>query len=422
MKMLSLPHRFSMVAQDYIDFDPVLRWFEWTFDEEMVRVDFRSCESANFQSLALLVLYIWHLRVDGKFVEMVYQDERAGTASSMWSDLGARGWSQVLYGEALNFEGNRHKPLIAVRGTEERQRALRELDEYTANFDINYRSYLTDIANELLYNTLEHGQAWRKIRGKDQRIPSLIQFSWYEARQELSVMVADLGVGIKAHLEKTYPAFESDEEAIRYAMQPETSGTFGAQSEYSQRNNAGVGLYVSTQLMQRLRSDMWIVSGDGQVHVSPREITSKRLESRWPGTLVLFTVRLRTHPPEIVYEAARAEIRENARKSAAGTNGKREEERFVVSVVNFFGRYPEDKPEAIRFRDKHLLPAVQAGKPILLDFRDVVQTTHSFLNALLSGPIRAYADKGMNPYKYVRVANAPAEIRESVDFVLDTNT
>lgn len=422
METLNLPHRFSLVAQDYINFDPVLSWFAWTIDDEEVLIDFRSCELANFQSLALLVFYIWHLRIGGKRVDLLYDYEGSATASSMWANLGARGWSQVLFGEALNFEGGGHKPLIAVRGTEERQRALRELDEYTANFDINYRSYLTDIANELLYNTLEHGQAWRNSRGKDQRIPSLIQFSWYEARQELSVMVADLGVGIKAHLEKTYPAFESDEDAIRFAMQPEFYGTIGAQSEYSHRNNAGVGLYVSTQLMQRLRSDMWIVSGDGQVHISPREITSKPLAAGWPGTLVLFTVRLRTHPPEIVYEAARAEIRESARKSASGPNGKKDEERFVVSIGNRFGRHPEDKPEAIRFRDKYLLPAVQAGKPILLDFRNVVQTTHSFLNALLSGPIRAYSDNGLNPYKYVRVANASAEIRESVDFVLDTNT
>ncbi len=409
-----------MIEQDYVDFEKVLSWFDWNPGAERLVIDFRHGKTSNYQALALLLEYIWTLRARGCWLDLWHGDESGATASDMWARMGAKGWSQVLSDENENFRGSARKPLIAIRRGEDRKYALKALEEYTAEFPIAYHDYLSDIVNELLYNALEHGT---HVEGA-LRVPAVIQFSWYEKRNELSILVADTGIGIKRHLEQNYPAFENDIEALRHALLPETSGTFGRQSEYSTRNNAGMGLFVSSQLMQRLRADMWIVSGSGQLHVSPREITSRELQRGWPGTFVLLTLRLKQTPPEIPHTEARSELLNLARQAreARETRGNGGAERMSFSIYNYFGKYPEDKAEAIRFRDKYLLPAAQEKKAILLDFAEVETATHSFLNALLAGPIRAYADAGLNPYKYVRCTNESERVRETVQFVLDTNT
>jgi hypothetical protein len=410
---LTLPERFSIIAQDYVDFDPVLGWFDWSIENAEVAIDFATCRTSNLQTLSLLVHYVWFLRTRGCRIEL----NLVGPVADMWSRLGARGWSQVLANDKENFLFTERKPLIAIRTTEDRQYALRELEEYTRSFPIDYNLYLSHIVSEMIYNTLEHGPAYLGNR----RIPSLIQFNWYQNRDELSILVADLGIGIKRHLELNYPAFASDVEALQKAIQPETSGTFGQQSSYSTRNNAGMGLYVSSQLMRELRADMWVASGNGQIHVSPLETTTRDLSNRWPGTLVLLNLHLHQAPPPISFDEAQTTLLEKAKEAREReTNGH--DDRKVISIFNYFGKFAEDKAEAIKFRDRYLLPSVASKQQLSLDFQDVTIATHGFLNALLAGPIRAYSDLGLNPYKYIRPTNETEAIRATILLILDTNT
>jgi hypothetical protein len=96
-----------------------------------------------------------------------------------------------------------------------------------------------------------------------------------------------------------------------------------------------------------------------------------------------------------------------------------EENRHYLSVYNYFGRNADDKQAAIAYRDRHLLPAVADGKSIVIDFNEVITSTHSFLNALLASPIRRM---GLHAFKKIRIVNATGEIRETIDYVLDDNT
>jgi hypothetical protein len=167
-------------------------------------------------------------------------------------------------------------------------------------------------------------------------------------------------------LEYTYPVFESDAEAIRYAIKPNVSGTFGLTGSYAAKNNAGVGLYLSSNIIQRLRADMFIVSETGLLHISPRDTTAKTLASSWPGTLVLVTIRLSRNDLSVNLHEMMAEFREAAQREIARSDIRDLVARFDVSIENYFGRYAENKQEAIKFRDRHLLPAVDAGKAIRL--------------------------------------------------------
>ncbi len=418
MATLTLPPHLSFKQRDLLDFDAPLSWFDWSIKDTNVIVDLRDCGSANYQTLALLVLYVWHLRANGCDVRFIDNND-SKSASAMWRMMGARGWSQVLFESGQNFRGHRYKPLIAVRDQGDFGKALSRVEEYTHGFDVEYEKTLRYIVSELLYNTLEHGQCRLSSRGKAIHVPSIIQFTWYKKRDEIALIIADIGVGIKAHLEQAYPTFETAAEAIRYAIKPNVSGTFGRRSEYGNKNNAGVGLFLSTSIAQRLQANMFIVSGNGLLHISPRDITSRSLKCAWPGTFAYFTLGLKRSKLRVSLHSMMAELRESARSEMKSADDTDEMRKFVVGIENFFGRYAENKSEAINYRDRHLIVAIDSGKEILLDFRNVVSSTHSFLSALLATPVQKL---GIQAYKRIRVIGASADIRETIDYIMDENT
>jgi hypothetical protein len=161
-----------------------------------------------------------------------------------------------------------------------------------------------------------------------------------------------------------------------------------------------------------------MVSGNGVIHVSPVDTTSRTLDVAWPGTFTLVTVRL-DRGTEFALDAMMSEFRDQARTEVKTRTESSQEHRLYLSISNYFGKNADDKAAAIVYRDRHLLPAVGEGKSFLIDFVGVETTTHSFLNALLASPIRRM---GIRAYKRVRIVNATKDIRETVDYVLDDNT
>lgn len=249
--------------------------------------------------------------------------------------------------------------------------------------------------SELLYNTLEHGIAFFEDGGSwNKRLPSLIQYTWYVKRDEIQFIVGDVGMGIKQHLSQTYPELEDDEQALRKAIQPQVSGTFGKSDPYTNKNNAGMGLFLSTNIVRRLRADMHIVSGNAVLHVSPADITTRHLDYAWPGTFALVSIGLEKQAGFDLHSWM-AEFRQAATREQETKSKAEDEDTFYLSVTNYFGPYPEDKSAAIKYRDRTLLPKIDEGKKILLDFDGVISSPHSFLNAL---------------------------IRETIDFILEDNT
>jgi len=409
---ITLPDRLSFTCKGAYEFDRFLRLFDWSLKDTPVEIDFRQCKNANYQALSLFVLYIWHLRKKGCHVQFLYGEKESRSVTTMWHNMGAQGIFHVLNNDEENFHGKPHKPLLAIRNSEDFRAAQEKAENYTRTLDIEYEKTLRYILSELLYNTLEHGKNW-------QNVPSLLQFTWYREKHELSFAIADLGVGIKKHLSQSYSGLEDDVEAILLALKPQVSGTFNGSGQlYKAKNNAGVGLYLSSSIVRRLHANMYIVSGGGLVHVSPTEVTHKQLRSSWPGTFVYVTLRLGTIP-DLNLQKMMAEFREAADRELAQANSNDEKKIFYFNVRNYFGRYAEDKQLAIKLRDKIVLPAIEEGKTITIDFEEVISAPHSLLNALLATPIQRF---GLAAYKKIKVINASPEIRETVDFIMDENT
>ena len=409
---ITLPDRLTFIYDGVYDFDRYLRLFDWTLKDAPVQVDFRQCRNANYQALSLYVLYIWHLKKMGCHVEPVYGEREVQGVTAMWYNMGAMGVFHVLNDEEENFHGKLHKPLLAIRNSEDFRAALEKAENYTQTLDIEYEKTLRYILSELLYNTLEHGKSY-------QHIPSLLQFAWYATKRELSFVIADLGIGIRKHLGQSYPGLEDDVEAILLALKPQVSGTFnGSGQTYAAKNNAGVGLYLSSSIAKRLHAHMLIVSGNGLVHISPTEVTRRRLRSSWPGTFVYVTLKLGA-VVDLNLQKMMAEFRESAASELARANSNDQKQIVYLNMRNYFGRYAEDKQLAIKLRDGKILPAIEGGISITVDFEEVISAPHSLLNALLATPIQRL---GLAAYKKIKVINASPEIRETVDFIMDENT
>lgn len=405
-----LPDRLSFIHNGVYDFDRYLKFFDWTLHDAQVQIDFRHCRNANYQALSLFVLYIWYLRKKGCHVELIYGEKEVQGVTTMWQDMGAKGLFYVLNDINENFQGKPHKPLFAIRNSEDFRTALEKAEDYTKTHGLEYEKTLRYILSELLYNTLEHG--------RNLHVPSLLQFAWYETKRELSFLIGDLGVGIRRHLSQTYPGLEGDVEAILLALKPQVSGTFNGGQPYGVKNNAGVGLFLSSSIVRRLHAHMYIVSGTGLVHISPTEVTRKKLTASWPGTFVYVTLHLGTIA-DLNLQKMMAELREAAAQELAVALEREQENRFYLNIRNYLGRYAEDKKLAIRLRDEKLLPAIEEGASVTIDFYEVISAPHSLLNALLATPIQRL---GLSSYKRIKIINSSPEIRETIDFILDENT
>jgi hypothetical protein len=324
-----------------------------------------------------------------------------------------------LFNPTQNFRGGKKtKPLLAVRSADDLKRVISMAEEFTAEFNVEFIDTLRYVLSEMLYNTLEHGKRYGSPRLRSIRIPSVAQFTWYQTRNELQFIIADVGMGIKKHIEQTYPGQPSHLDALRLAIQPNISGTFGTQDPYSDKNNAGMGLFLSSSIIKKLKAEMHIISGDGLLHISPMDVTGKTLKPSWPGTIVLFTLRVEENIKFILHEMMQ-EFRAQAVIEIKKSKESEIKNTLYVNVENYFGVHPVDKEAAIKFKERNIFPALDTNKEIILDFTRVKTAPHSFLSALLASPIKRL---GMLAYKKIKIVNADPEIRETLDFIFDDST
>ena len=104
---------------------------------------------------------------------------------------------------------------------------------------------------------------------------------------------------------------------------------------------------------------------------------------------------------ERLRQKAKAEV--DARKNIDASK------EIVIDMYNYFGKHCEVKYEAIKQRDKRILPALTEGKTVVLDFTEAETATHSFLVALLATPI---CNTGIKAYKLIKIKGAELIIKE----------
>lgn len=412
--IIPLPKTFSFIQNGITEFDSILSLFKWNYSNTKIIIDGNQCKHASYQTLTLLILYLWKLKQQKTFISI--QFPKHSTLDIMWNRLDGPNYLSILNNSQNNFHYVYNKPLFAIKYKDHNiTQMLNTIRDYAMDLPTDlirgYEDAVRYIISELTYNALEHGF--------NPQIPSLLQFNWYRDKNQLSFILADLGIGIKNHLEQTYAPFTNNTDAIAMALEPEISGTFGVNvGPYKQQNNAGMGLYLSSNLGKTLEADMYIVSGDGVAHISPLDVTYTTLNNSWPGTFIYMTIgfdRLKTYDLHKHLE----DFRKHATETVAKRNNIVRAPELYIDMYNYCGERCEVKLEAINLRERKIIPAIQKGETVVLDFSHAITATHSFLTALLADPIKIL---GLKSYKQIKIIGANETIRTIIDFVFDTYT
>lgn len=85
-----------------------------------------------------------------------------------------------------------------------------------------------------------------------------------------------------------------------------------------------------------------------------------------------------------------------------------------VKMVDEAGGFAENKEVAKRLREMIILPALDEGEKVMIDFEGVDGATQSFIHALISEPIRRYREGAFDNLFF---AGANEEIRKIISIV-----
>jgi hypothetical protein len=93
----------------------------------------------------------------------------------------------------------------------------------------------------------------------------------------------------------------------------------------------------------------------------------------------------------------------------------------TVGIGKAVGSFAEDKDVAAQIREKHVLPAVQGGGIVELDFTGVDLATQSFIHALIAQPLRVGGEKALKKIVFKGCSKPVRGIVETVvQYVLET--
>lgn len=88
----------------------------------------------------------------------------------------------------------------------------------------------------------------------------------------------------------------------------------------------------------------------------------------------------------------------------------------VVSIEKLAGTFAENKDVARIIRTKKILPALERGQRVILDFAGVTGATQSFIHALISDAIRQYGNKSLD---HLLFKNCSETVREIITTVTE---
>ena len=88
----------------------------------------------------------------------------------------------------------------------------------------------------------------------------------------------------------------------------------------------------------------------------------------------------------------------------------------IIKLLPRVGSFAENKDIARDIRLKEIIPALENGKEITLDFKGIESTTQSFIHALISDLIRKY---GIEILEKIIFKNCSETSRKIINMVAD---
>jgi hypothetical protein len=88
----------------------------------------------------------------------------------------------------------------------------------------------------------------------------------------------------------------------------------------------------------------------------------------------------------------------------------------VIMILDYSGSFAENKDIARDIKNDLILPALQAGKKVILDFDGISGATQSFIHALISDLIRKYESEVFNMMVF---KNCSMDVKSVINIVAD---
>jgi len=87
-----------------------------------------------------------------------------------------------------------------------------------------------------------------------------------------------------------------------------------------------------------------------------------------------------------------------------------------IKLVDHVGTFAENKDVAQLLRKEKIVPALEKGEEVILDFQDITAATQSFIHALVSDLIRNYGPRVLDK---VLFKNCNETVQKIVGIVVD---
>lgn len=262
---------------------------------------------------------------------------------------------------------------------------------------------------ELLRNVVQHSAS---------KVGGIAMAQYYPTTGLVEICVADMGVGVKATINEAYPEIDNSLKALKFATQPHVSRTFGPSVYSSMKDNAGLGLFFIKQITSLSGGSFFLGSKDALVDIwGDKEGKQKKLykmarASGWPGTFAYLQLRRDMIAEFDAILTVCRELAAEARKypSELSLDFVEEvpeiEDLLVIRVRDF----EEDVEKAAEIRERAILPNINTGKMVVIDFAGVKFATQSFVHALMYKVVRDGQQIGAT----LSIANCTNSTREAV--------
>jgi hypothetical protein len=88
----------------------------------------------------------------------------------------------------------------------------------------------------------------------------------------------------------------------------------------------------------------------------------------------------------------------------------------VINIPDISGGFQEDKDLAREIRNGRILPALQEGHSIVIDFSDVRYTTQSFVHALIGAALKQYGEDVLDRMEF---RHCSPQLQNLISLVVD---
>jgi hypothetical protein len=230
------------------------------------------------------------------------------------------------------------------------------------------------------------------------------------------IAVIDQGIGIYDSLRETRKDIQTEEMALERSIWPHYSGKF-YEGQGGSSQNAGMGLFFVSE-MAKLTAGIFLIASRGAslyIKGNPEsginEIRSAT--TGFDGTLVAFEMPKRGVAD---YDELIKTISEKARERKASEESKRwirfdipteKVLEFLISIAS------ENTVKAEEFSKTQLIPRINEGEILCLNFTNMQVCTQSFMHSLLYEALRIAFEKKVPLY----VKNASPSVADTIRLV-----